>query len=244
MTASLAEVIAAHGRGGAHKRSRADEQVLAAAVAERLGLDARPSLYELWLACGFPADAQARLGVDGERLFEIEPGLTKIVVGKLEALTARQPDKRRRAAEWWLKQAHGKSSRRAEAMLCRPVLVDRLAAQLGRERQAQVREALTGALALVVANYFPDVGQRQLLVSLVGDRHPGVRFFAVQGLAGLLGRGGQAGDLDLVSARLKDGASGVRTAAEQALRRAVDDGRVESAAVEGLIALGDDSDAR
>jgi hypothetical protein len=244
MSRALADVIAAHGRGGAHKRSRADEQAVASAVAERLGLEARPTLFEMWQAHGFPADARERLGPERGPLFELEPGLAKICGGKFEALGAKQPDRRQRAAEWWLKQAHGKSSRRSEAMLCRPALADRLAAQLGRERHPQVREALAGALALLVASHFPDAHQRQLLASLVNDRHAGVRFFAVQGLAGLLGRGAQEGDLSVIAERMKDGASGVRTAAEEALRRAVEEGRLAPEAARDLIALGDAGDAR
>lgn len=229
----LRELCAQRGRGGAHRRSRDDERALTAAVAERLGRDSgAATLRELWLEGGFSPGDRQRLGAELDRVFEVEEQLAAQQVSKLEALRAARPERRRKAAEWWLKKSHGKSSRRLESLLCSPVVSDALAAALEREKHPQVREALTGALALLVAGHFPDAAHLPLLRGLSGDRHPGVRFFAVQGLAALLGRGGALEDLQAVLDRLSDGATGVREAAARSLAKALEDRRLGEHATE------------
>lgn len=232
---SLRTVCEKRGRGGPHRRSRADELALTHAVAEKLGRDtAASTLRELWLEGGFsPADRRS-LGNDLAGVFALEEALAGQRDVKLRALGASRPDARRRAAEWWLKTASAPSSRRTEALLCAPIVADRLADALGKERLAQVREALTGALAVVVAEHFPDSTHLPVMRSLANDRHSGVRFFAVRGLAGYLGRGAGDRDVQAIGDRLRDGARGVREAAAIALERAVTEGRLERARAEDL----------
>jgi len=243
---ALARVCRDHGRGGAHRRSRADDAALVLALRDRLGRaeGAATTLRELWLESGFRSADRAALAGELECVFALEEGLGGLRRQKLGALRAPRADGRMRAAEWWLKLAHASPSRRNEALLCSPVVSDTLAEVLERERDPRAREAQAGALALLVARHFPDENQRALFARLVEDRHAGVRFFAVQGLSAFLGRGVDLAETSLVQ-RARDGAPGVRQALAQGLVDACAEGRVPAAAIRAewasLEALGADS---
>jgi len=234
-TEPLDQVCREHGRGGAHRRSRADDAALVAALRVRLGRasGAATTVRELWLEDGFRIADRAALGTELDAVFALEDGLAALRRQKLDPLRAPRADGRMRGAEWWLKLANAAPSRRNEALLCSPVVSDALAAAFDRERDPRAREAQAGALALLVARHFPDEGQRERFARLVGDRHAGVRFFAVQGLAAFLGRGIDLADTDLVE-RARDGAAGVRHALAQALDEACAQGRVSAASIRAV----------